>query len=355
MDTRRTATAMVPASVATASRASFSAYLVARREARNLTLDDIARVTRIPLRSLERLEIAAFEELPADVFVRGFLRSYARCIGVDTEDAVQRYVDCLTTVPSARAAAVASLSSPSAARIDGAPVFLARGTEVVEPAPVQVTIADPGARANVDASANGDVADPVRAEPTSPSPPTLTPAKTRGGRRRGKRTRSKANASRSMAAAPVTERAPRADVAPPAAAAASPTAPTAPQSIPPAIPEPGRPTPPIAAAPSLVIDDDDPDRADRQREERAAAATDHEHGWRSFLPQSLLDDRRTRQGGLTLAVIILLIVGLITVSYLMRRPSTAGEGVTQQPRPAPTVVAGAATNEPPAAAAAAHG
>ena len=50
----------------------------------------------------------------------------------------------------------------------------------------------------------------------------------------------------------------------------------------------------------------------------------------SFLPPILLDrdDKSTRQGGLTLAVIILLIAATLTLSYLMRRPSLSGDGVT---------------------------
>jgi hypothetical protein len=52
----------------------------------------------------------------------------------------------------------------------------------------------------------------------------------------------------------------------------------------------------------------------------------------SFLPPILLDrdDKSTRQGGLTLAVIILLIAATLTLSYLMRRPSLSGDGVTMR-------------------------
>ena len=48
------------------------------------------------------------------------------------------------------------------------------------------------------------------------------------------------------------------------------------------------------------------------------------------MPPILLDreDRSARQGGLTLAVIILLIAATLTLSYLMRRPSPSGDGVT---------------------------
>lgn len=71
----------------------FGAYLRERREGRSVSLEDVARVTKIPSRSLERLEAGSFESLPADVFVRGFVKSYASCVGLDPEELVQRYVD----------------------------------------------------------------------------------------------------------------------------------------------------------------------------------------------------------------------------------------------------------------------
>jgi hypothetical protein len=50
---------------------------------------------------------------------------------------------------------------------------------------------------------------------------------------------------------------------------------------------------------------------------------------RSLIPSILLEnDDRGRQGGLTLAVIILLIAATLTLSYLMRRPGAGGDGMT---------------------------
>jgi hypothetical protein len=90
---------------------------------------------------------------------------------------------------------------------------------------------------------------------------------------------------------------------------------------------PQLPTQNAYVVPSLVIDDADPDSADREREVRASSK---DHSRLSFLPPILLDreDRSARQGGLTLAVIILLIAATLTLSYLMRRPSPSGDGVT---------------------------
>ena len=92
----------------------------------------------------------------------------------------------------------------------------------------------------------------------------------------------------------------------------------------------------LPAVPSLVIDDADPESAEQLLEERAAAKSVMTSVQRrSFLPPVLLDreDRSARQGGLTLAVIILLIAATLTLSYLMRRPSSSGDGVTQSAAP----------------------
>lgn len=53
------------------------------RVARGITLEDAERVTRIPRRYLEALEQENYGILPAPVYARGFLRSYAGYLGLD--------------------------------------------------------------------------------------------------------------------------------------------------------------------------------------------------------------------------------------------------------------------------------
>src|SRR5262245_12000228 len=62
------------------ARASLANWLSTRRIERRLGIDDVARITKIQPRILERLESGQLDGLPADVFVRGFVRSFARCI-----------------------------------------------------------------------------------------------------------------------------------------------------------------------------------------------------------------------------------------------------------------------------------
>lgn len=61
------------------------------RELRHLSLEELAQTTRIPIRNLILLEEGRFDDLPGDVFVRGFLRSYARAVGVDEIEIASRY------------------------------------------------------------------------------------------------------------------------------------------------------------------------------------------------------------------------------------------------------------------------
>ncbi len=99
--------------------------LRAARERRSMTIEDIARVTRIPDHSLRRLEAGEFEDLPGDVFVRGFLRSYARCVGLDAADVLRRYAECgmaPAPVASDHALAAAAEAAAMAERDDGAEV-----------------------------------------------------------------------------------------------------------------------------------------------------------------------------------------------------------------------------------------
>jgi transcriptional regulator with XRE-family HTH domain len=48
-----------------------------------MSLAEISKATKIQAKYLEYLEEGQYEKLPAEVYVRGFLRSYARCLNVD--------------------------------------------------------------------------------------------------------------------------------------------------------------------------------------------------------------------------------------------------------------------------------
>ena len=57
--------------------------LRAAREEKGMSLDDVARQTRIPIRHLEHIERGEWDALPALTYSIGFARSYANCVGLD--------------------------------------------------------------------------------------------------------------------------------------------------------------------------------------------------------------------------------------------------------------------------------
>ncbi len=66
-------------------------YLKRAREARNMSVGEVARATRIPASSIDRIEAEHFDDLPGEVFTRGFLRAYATAVGLVPDDVLARY------------------------------------------------------------------------------------------------------------------------------------------------------------------------------------------------------------------------------------------------------------------------
>ena len=71
--------------------ASVGAFLRELRTRRGVSLEEIARKTRVAHRYLEALEADAYDDLPAPVFIRGFIRAYCQALGESPEDALAIY------------------------------------------------------------------------------------------------------------------------------------------------------------------------------------------------------------------------------------------------------------------------
>jgi cytoskeleton protein RodZ len=71
--------------------APIGAYLRELRVKRGLSVDELARMTRVAPRYLEALETDAFKDLPAPVFTRGFIRAYCQAVGTPPEEALARF------------------------------------------------------------------------------------------------------------------------------------------------------------------------------------------------------------------------------------------------------------------------
>lgn len=65
------------------------------REKKNLSLDDVSNVTKISSRMLQAIEEERFDQLPGGVFNKGFIRAYAKHLGLNDEEAVTDYLACL--------------------------------------------------------------------------------------------------------------------------------------------------------------------------------------------------------------------------------------------------------------------
>jgi transcriptional regulator with XRE-family HTH domain len=71
------------------------------REARGLTLSDVAEQIHIRSVYLNAIENEDWPSIGAPVYVRGFIRTYARFLGLDAEGSVQRFNE---TIPAERPA-----------------------------------------------------------------------------------------------------------------------------------------------------------------------------------------------------------------------------------------------------------
>jgi hypothetical protein len=434
------------------AREGLAMWLRSGRANKKLSLEDVAKITKIQPRILEKLERGELDGLPAEVFVKGFVRSFAKCVGLDEQEAIVRYGACKSGEAASTPVAKALVESMGLARkpqgtppqptpVIAAPVEPVIETPAIEPsievapvvevAPVIDVGEEPALVAEILAEPVVEIAAAPVVEPTPSEQPQGKKKRSRkknptSGAPRSRKKKGalsiEVNLAPAQVTAPVTN-----EIAPPvegiglattdvdddahttqivtisldtgpvakvdgeslftsaieaktqdgtamsngaveeprlaegsqrisssqidAVSTIEPSIDTTATEIVASEPEMSavsgtwQPTmPPIASTPSvpwrrpsitasrayvvptLVIDDADPDSADREREDRA----EKDHSRLSFLPPILLDreDRSSRQGGLTLAVIILLIAATLTLSYLMRRPSASGDGVT---------------------------
>jgi len=71
--------------------ASLGQELKEAREARNISIEEIASATKIVPRYLEALEADRLEIMPGGFFIKGIIRTYARSIGLNEEEVLAKY------------------------------------------------------------------------------------------------------------------------------------------------------------------------------------------------------------------------------------------------------------------------
>lgn len=111
---------------------AFGEKLRKQREQRGIALDAISNSTKISTRMLRALEEEKFDQLPGGVFNKGFVRAYARQVGLDEDEAISAYLEALreTQVQSQQI-----LPNFRASRADTAPSTHGRGNQNHEPSP----------------------------------------------------------------------------------------------------------------------------------------------------------------------------------------------------------------------------
>lgn len=61
------------------------------REAKDLSIQDVATQLRLDLQVIEALEENNYDRFPADTYIRGYLRSYAKLVGADGDEIISLY------------------------------------------------------------------------------------------------------------------------------------------------------------------------------------------------------------------------------------------------------------------------
>lgn len=253
-----------------ASHAVFAEWLREARRKRGLSVDELARVTKIQPRILAQLESPEPTGLPAPVFVRGFVRSLAKCLGANESDAIACYDGKKSPLAVAFVDSMAALAPVSALNCQRALTGIPDPTLVPAAAPEPILPKSEGSGRHLHAGSSEDTS-----AGGAGWVPQLPPTR------------------RSSQVIPWFRPAAKPDV---------------------------------RKGPTLSIDDDAPELAEQVQSARGDVPEIRTH-----IPSVLLHPvERERQGGLTLAVIILLIAATLTLSYLMRLPGAGGDGLTQQ-------------------------
>ena len=106
------------------------------REQHGMTLEEVASQTRISLRLLKALETNDFAQMPNEVSARGFIRSYARCLGLNEGDVLKKIresaSDFYAKIPVTVKSRQLSVKSPDRKR--GAQKKLMVGTALISAA-----------------------------------------------------------------------------------------------------------------------------------------------------------------------------------------------------------------------------
>jgi Helix-turn-helix domain len=107
VETRPAATTSVTPMLGTMEKEHFGIVLRRARENRAIQLSEVAQTTRVARTTLELMERGELALLPAPVYVRGFIRAYARAVATDEAPALSLYDRALASRQAAEKAKAA--------------------------------------------------------------------------------------------------------------------------------------------------------------------------------------------------------------------------------------------------------
>lgn len=161
----------------------FGAALAAAREAKGLTTAEVAERLKLTVRQIEAIETEDWSNLPAPVFVRGFVRNYAKLVDVAMDTLVRPVApaETATQTITAPSAGVRLGKSPVArwlllpvllvflfiAVVSGLYTWLSRGEETL-------VTATPQPQSSLPSAEPGPAVAPAMVAETRPTPPIPT-------------------------------------------------------------------------------------------------------------------------------------------------------------------------------------
>lgn len=90
-----TEAASVPTPAAATGKTADGTWLKQLREEQGMSIEDVARLTKIPSRYLKAIESNDKAGLPARVYLQGFVANLARVYKVDASSTTKSYLECL--------------------------------------------------------------------------------------------------------------------------------------------------------------------------------------------------------------------------------------------------------------------
>ena len=131
----------------------FGKTLKLAREAKGLTVDDVAEITHIMPRTIENLEKENFSDIVAPIYGRGFVKLYCEAVGIDYRPLVDEFMEIFN---GNREAVIAERPVAAVDRPQTQEPTEAESPEPAPEFPEAITASEPPLRGNAEVFTGGD-------------------------------------------------------------------------------------------------------------------------------------------------------------------------------------------------------